>query len=163
MTLRHTVVMDGEWSGGWRQRLPFQLTLGDERGGVRGYRDSQTGGGQRVVARIEDRWYIGRVKALADVGLAPFFDAGRLWAGDAAFGVNTPVRLGTGVSLLVAVPPRSKRLFRLELGYPLSNDPHAKLEIRVSVADLTRVFWDEPSDVRRSRESTVPSSIFNWP
>jgi hypothetical protein len=33
----------------------------------------------------------------------------------------------------------------------------------MSVADLTRVFWDEPSDVRRSRESTVPSSIFNWP
>jgi len=163
MTLRHTVVADGEWSGGWRQRLPFQLTLGDERGGVRGYRDSQTGGGQRVVGRIEDRWYIGRVKALADVGLAPFFDAGRLWAGDAAFGVNTPVRLGTGISLLVAVPPRSKRLFRLELGYPLSNDPHAKFEIRVSVADLTRVFWDEPSDVKRSRESTVPSSIFNWP
>ena len=58
---------------------------------------------------------------------------------------------------------RSKRLFRLELGYPLSNDPHAKFEIRISVADLTRVFWDEPADVRRSRESTVPSSIFNWP
>jgi hypothetical protein len=163
MTLRHTVVVDGEWSGGWRQRLPFQLTLGDERGGVRGYRDSQTGGGQRVVGRIEDRWYIGRVKALADVGLAPFFDAGRLWAGDAAFGVNTPVRSGTGISLLVAVPPRSKRLFRLELGYPLSHDPHAKFEIRMSVADLTRVFWDEPSDVKRSRESTVPASIFNWP
>ena len=116
-----------------------------------------------MVGRIEDRWYVARVKSLADVGLAPFFDAGRLWAGDAAFGVNTPVRLGTGVSLLVAVPPRSKRLFRLELGYPLSNDPHAKFEIRISVADLTRVFWDEPSDVRRSRESTVPSSIFNWP
>jgi len=73
------------------------------------------------------------------------------------------VRSGTGISLLVAVPPRSKRLFRLELGYPLSHDPHAKFEIRMSVADLTRVFWDEPSDVKRSRESTVPASIFNWP
>ncbi len=163
MTPQHTVLLDGEWSGGWRQRLPFQLTLGDDRGGVRGYRDSQAGGGQRVVGRLEDRWYIGRIRALADLGLAPFFDAGRLWAGDAAFGVNTPVRMGAGISLLAAVPPRSKRLFRLEVGYPLSNDPHAKLEIRITATDLTRLFWDEPGDVKRSRESTVPSSIFNWP
>ena len=163
MTPRQTLVVDGEWSGGWRQRLPFQLTLGDERGGVRGYRDSQAAGAQRAVARLEDRWYIGRIRALADLGLAPFFDAGRLWAGDAAFGANTPVRLGTGISLLAAVPPRSKRLFRLEVGYPLSKDPHAKLEIRITATDLTRLFWDEPGDVKRSRESTVPASIFNWP
>ena len=163
MTLRQTLVLDGEWSGGWRQRLPFQLTLGDERGGVRGYRDSQAAGAQRTVLRAEDRWYIGRLRALADIGVAPFFDAGRIWAGDAAFGVNTPVRMGAGISLLAAVPPRSKRLFRLEVGYPLSNDPNAKLEIRISATDLTRLFWDEPGDVKRSRESTVPASIFNWP
>ena len=163
-TARQTLLLDGEWSGGWRQRLPFQLTLGDERGGVRGYRDSQSAGGQRAVGRIEDRWYLGRIRALADFGIAPFFDAGRLWAGDAVFGVNTPVRMGAGISLLAAVPPRSKRLFRLELGYPIANkDPHAKFEIRLTATDLTRVFWDEPGDVKRSRESTVPTSIFNWP
>jgi hypothetical protein len=163
MTAAHTLVVDGEWSGGWRQRLPFQLTLGDQRGGVRGYGRSQSAGAQRAVVRLEDRWYVTRIRALADVGVAPFFDAGRLWAGDAAFGVNTPVRMGAGISLLAAVPPRSKRLFRLEIGYPLSKDPHARLEIRISATDLTRVFWDEPGDVRRSRESTVPGSIFNWP
>ena len=162
-TTRQTLLLDGEWSGGWRQRLPFQLTLGDERGGVRGYRDSQSGGAQRAVVRVEDRWYIGRIRALADLGVAPFFDAGRLWAGDAGFGVDTPIRMGAGISLLAAVPPRSKRLFRIEVGYPISDDPHAKLEIRLTATDLTRLFWDEPGDVKRSRESTVPASIFNWP
>ncbi|HEX2781881.1 MAG TPA: hypothetical protein VHM30_20405, partial [Gemmatimonadaceae bacterium] len=136
MTPRQTLVVDGEWSGGWRQRLPFQLTLGDQRGGVRGYGDSQSGGARRAVTRIEDRWYLGRVKAFADLGVAPFFDAGRLWAGDAVFGMDTKVKMGAGISLLAAVPPRSKRLFRVDVGYPLSPDPHARLDIRVVVSDL---------------------------
>ncbi|NUS95842.1 MAG: hypothetical protein HOQ11_00375 [Gemmatimonadaceae bacterium] len=159
----HTLLLDAEWSGGWRQRLPFQVTLGDDPGGVRGYGASQAGGARRLVTRAEDRWYLGRFKALADFGVAPFVDAGRLWAGDAAFGVDTKVKIGAGASLLVAVPPRSKRLFRLDVGYPLSADPHAKLDIRITVSDFTRTFWNEPRDVRRSRESTVPTSIFNWP
>ena len=163
MAPHHTLLLDGEWSGGWRQRLPFQLTLADEQGGVRGYGESQAGGARRVVARAEDRWYLGRLKALADFGVAPFVDAGRLWAGDATFGVDTKVKVGAGVSLLVAVPPRSKRLFRVDIGYPLSADPHAKLDFRIVVSDFTRSFWNEPHDVRRSRESTVPTSIFNWP
>lgn len=163
MRPHHTLLLDGEWSGGWRQRLPFQLSLADDQGGVRGYGASQAGGAQRVVARAEDRWYLGRLKALADFGVAPFVDAGRLWAGDATFGTDTKVKIGAGVSLLVAVPPRSKRLFRVDVGYPLSPDPHAKLDLRIVVSDFTRNFWDEPRDVRRSRESTVPTSIFNWP
>ncbi|NUQ22065.1 MAG: hypothetical protein HOQ09_14040 [Gemmatimonadaceae bacterium] len=163
MRPHHTLLLDGEWSGGWHQRLPFQLTLGDDQGGVRGYGASDAAGARRVVARAEDRWYLGRLKALADFGVAPFVDAGRLWAGDAIFGADTKVKIGAGVSLLVAVPPRSKRLFRVDVGYPLSPDAHAKLDLRIVVSDFTRNFWDEPRDVRRSRESTVPTSIFNWP
>ena len=159
----HTLLLDAEWSGGWRQRLPFQVTLGDDPGGVRGYGASQAGGARRIVTRAEDRWYLGRFKALADFGIAPFVDAGRLWAGDAAFGVDTKVKIGAGASLLVAVPPRSKRLFRLDVGYPLSPDMHARLDVRITVSDFTRTFWTEPRDVRRSRESTLPTSIFNWP
>lgn len=163
LTARHTLVSAAEWSGGWRQRVPFQVTLADVDGGVRGYRRSQIGGGRRLVGRFEDRWYIGRIRAAADVGLATFLDAGRLWAGDAPFGVDTRWKYGAGFGLLVAVPPRSKRLYRVDIAYPLSPDPHARLEIKLTTSDLTRQFWREPGDVRRSRESTVPASIFNWP
>lgn len=162
-TPRQTLVADAEWSAGWRQRVPFQLTFGDSRGGIRGFWRSQSGGARRVVTRLEDRWYVGRYRAVADVGLSPFFDAGRLWAGDSPFGVDTRVNYGAGIALLASVPPRSKRLYRVEFGYPITKDPHARWQVRISSSDLTRVFWDEPGDVRRSRESTVPASIFNWP
>jgi hypothetical protein len=162
-TPRQTLVADAEWSGGWRQRVPFQLTLSDARGGVRGFSRSHTAGARRVVTRVEDRWFVGRFRGAADVGLAPFFDAGRLWAGDAPFGVDTRVVYGAGIALLASVPPRSKRLYRLEVGFPITHDPHSRWQVRLSTSDLTRLFWDEPQDVRRSRESTVPASIFNWP
>ena len=90
-------------------------------------------------------------------------DNGRLWSGDAPIGENTKIKTGVGVSFLAAVPPRSKRLFRLEFAYPVTPEPHARFEVRLSSTDLTRHFWQDPSDVRRSRESTVPASIFNWP
>lgn len=163
LTARQTLVLSGEWSGGWRQRLPFQVTLSDPGGGVRGYGRARVGGARRAVARLEDRWYLGRIRRLADIGVAPFVDSGRLWKGDAPFGVNTSVMTGAGISLLAAVPPRSKRLFRLEFAYPITPEPHARFEVRLSATDLTRHFWQDPADVRRSRESTVPASIFNWP
>jgi hypothetical protein len=162
-TPRQTLVADAEWGGGWRQRVPFQLTLSDARGGIRGFSRSHAAGARRVVTRLEDRWYVGRFRGTADVGLSPFFDAGRLWAGDAPFGVDTRIKYGAGIALLASVPPRSKRLYRLEIGYPITHDPHSRWQIRLSTSDMTRLFWDEPQDVRRSRESTVPASIFNWP
>ena len=162
---RHTLIASHEMSAGWRQRIPFQLTLSDFDGGVRGYHGSRVVGAQRAVTRLEDHWFIGRFRALADVGLAPFVDAGTMRAGDAPFGVNTgSPRFGAGIGLLAAIPPRSKRLYRMDLAFPLSPDAHAKrFELRISSGDETRDFLREPGDVRRSRSRTVPASVFTWP
>ncbi|MGH7665163.1 MAG: hypothetical protein ACRENI_12870 [Gemmatimonadaceae bacterium] len=160
---RHTLVTSVEWAGGWRQRTPFQLTLSDRGGGVRGYADSRAGGGQRLVARMEERWFVGRPRGLADLGLAFFADAGRLRAGDAPFGVSTPIKVGVGLGILAAVPPRSNHLWRVDIAFPMSADMHAGWEIRFSNRDITRAFWEEPGDVGRNREPSVPSSLFRWP
>ena len=160
---RHTLVGSVEWSGGWRQRLPFQLTLADAEGGVRGYRDSRAAGARRVVVRLEERWRFWRPRDLADVGLAVFADGGRLWAGDVPFGVSTPPKIGVGGALLVALPPQSRHVWRLELAMPVSEDPHAGWEVRLFSSDLTRVFWREPRDVARNRERSLPVSVFSWP
>lgn len=160
---RHTVVASGEYSAGWRQREPFQLSLGDRRGGVRGYEGVRVGGGQRRVVRLEDRWLVGNVRGSADIGIAFFADAGVLRAGDAPLGVDTKTASSLGIGLLAAVPPRSQRIWRLDLAFPLTAIGNGKWGVRFSNSDNTRQFWVEPRDVRRSRDRAVPASVFTWP
>jgi hypothetical protein len=162
-TGHHTVQATIDWSGAWRQRIPLQLTLGDREGGIRGYSGSRDAGAMRSVARIEDRWYLGRVREQADVGVAMFVDAGRLRAGDAPFGTNTPVRVGVGIGFLAAVPPGSRRTLRMDVAYPLSRDRYAGWEIRLGITNVARARWREPSDVRFSREAAVPTNMFGGP
>ncbi|CAN5650697.1 hypothetical protein BH23GEM1_BH23GEM1_06410 [soil metagenome] len=160
---RHTASTSLEWSAGWRSRVPYQLTFAARDGGLRGYRSSQTGGARRVVLRVEDKYVWGRFREYATVGLAGFVEGGKLWAGDSPFGVTTPVRFSAGVGLLVAVPPRSRRLARLDLAYPINPDGKRQPELRVTVRDFGRIFWKEPTDLRQARERSRPASVFIWP
>jgi hypothetical protein len=162
MSARHTVTASLDWSGGWRQRIPFQMRLGAAPGGLRGYRRSEEAGAKRAVAHFEQRWYAGRLLRQADLGIALFGDAGRVWKGDAPYGVDTPMRYAAGVSLLAAVPPRSKRTWRLDLAVPIRGDPKARWEVRLSPSVAGRD-WREPGDASRSRERSVPASVFTWP
>ncbi|MFN2637060.1 MAG: hypothetical protein ABR585_08545 [Gemmatimonadaceae bacterium] len=159
---RHTIMSDLTWSGGWKQRIPFQLTLADHKGGLRGFRSSDAGGARRVIARAEDRYFVGRYKKFASIGLAGFFDAGKMWAGDSPFGVDTPLSASAGFSILGASPPQSRRTVRADFAHPIRGLHHG-WEVRVTVRDFTRIFRDEPEDVRFSRERSVPATVFNWP
>ena len=159
----HTLIVSAEYSEGWRQLVPFQLTLGEFDAGVRGYRDAPLGGSQRLVFRGEERWFWGHPFNLADGGTAVFYDLGRIRAGDSPHGMDTGWRSSVGISLLAGVPPRSKRLWRLDFVYPLADGAVRTVEVRISNRDNTRTFWREPPDVRRSRGRTLPTSVFNWP
>jgi hypothetical protein len=152
-----------EWSGGYRQRTPFQLLIGVPDGGVRGYEESRLAGGQRVVGRIEERFRLGRVSDLADAGIAFFADAGRMWAGDVPFGTNTSVKTSVGFSLLGAAPIHSARMWRVDFALPLSSEANSRFTIKVSNLDRTQFVFREARDVFVGRELTVPSSIFAWP
>ena len=156
-------VLAAEWSGGWRVKSPFVLTLGEEPGGVRGFGNSTTPGGQRAILRFEDRVFVGRPFGLGDAGVGVFADAGRLWAGDVPYGTSTPVRAAIGLSLLGAVPPRSARLWRLDVAFPVNPEGRGAVELRIVSVDRTTFYWREPRDLRFTREQSVPSSIFNWP
>jgi hypothetical protein len=160
---RQTSILSGEWSGGWRQRAPFQLSLGEGSGGMRGYSASRLPGGQRAIVRLEERWVLGNVRGNADAGVAFLAEAGKVWAGDVPFGETTPVKYAIGTSLLAALPPGSQRLWRLDLMLPLDHANGAHLELRLRAEDRTRIFWREPRDIDRSRERSLPQRVFQWP
>jgi hypothetical protein len=157
----HLLVAGLEFGGAWRQRLPLQLRLGRRDGGVRGYGASRAAGAVRVVVRLEERWSMGTVTRHGEFGVAAFGDAGRIWAGGAPYGVDSPVEVGVGVGLLAAVPPGSRRLWRLDLMVPLSADPHAGWGVRLTVT-RAGLFWRDPGDVARARAGAAPSAIFGW-
>jgi len=157
-------VVTVEWSGTARALVPHALSLGLPDGGLRGYRNAPTVGGRRAIVRLDERMYAGSPFTFGDVGIALFADAGKLWVGDVPYGARTPTRVSVGGSLLVAVPVRSTRMWRLEYAVPLNREPGgSRWELRLSHRDITSFFWREPADVDAARARAVPASIYNWP
>jgi hypothetical protein len=152
-----------EWSAGQKVRTPFQLRLGVPEAGVRGYEQSSSAGGERLVLRTEQRYARGNFLGVADAGVAAFADVGRQWRGDVPYGVTTPVRASLGVSLLAAIPPRSARLWRADLAFPITGGANARWTLGFTNADRTAFVFRNPRDVVQGREITAPSSIFAWP
>lgn len=160
---RLTVLPSMEYSAGWKQRSPFQVTFADRDGGIIGYRDGDEGGARRVVLRMDSRYDVGKVGKIAAFGIGGFMHAGKIWAGDAPFGVNTPVRASAGLSLLAAVPAHSQRLWRVDFATPFSHGGQGRWEVRLSAKQFSQIFWREPGDVVGSRLRSIPTNIFNWP
>lgn len=163
-TSRWTSELSSEYAGGWKTILPFQLELGDRLGGVRGYARSLEAGGQRLIGRLEQRAFVGNFRGhTAGIGVAAFTDAGKVWAGDAPFGVETPARLSAGFALLASVPARSRRTVRAEVAWPFTRERGARTELRFSIREPARGFWTDPPRVRSARIAAAPEQIFTWP
>lgn len=164
ITTSRTRVISLEWSGTSRVLVPHALSLAPTEGGVRGFRDSKIVGGRRGIARIDEHYYLGAPFSFGDLGLAWFVDGGQLWAGDLPYGTTTRLKGSAGASLLLAVPMRSTRMWRLEFAAPMQHEPGlARWEVRLTHSDRTSFFWREPSDVDAARARAVPASIYNWP
>lgn len=162
--LTQTLVASGIWTGGYRSLVPMQLTLGDEVGGVRGFRDSRQAGGERLVLRLEDRWYLGRLFGIAAAGWAPFVDVGVMGMRDVPFGADSRPAMSLGLSLLGTAPPASRRLWRLDVTYRVKGDARAPLwMIGTSSRDGSRFAFQEPPDLERSRARAVSPARYSWP
>lgn len=162
--IRQTTVMQAEWAFGRDMESPMQLTLANRTGGLLGHLRSIDAGAGRLVFRADQRLVVPTRFNVADVGFAGFAEAGRLWDSPTVpFTVNTAWRGAVGFSLLAAIPPRSRRLWRVDFALPVSSDPYKRFQIRFSGTDRSRVFWMDPQDVQWARARTAPTSLFNWP
>jgi hypothetical protein len=159
-----TFVADAEFGGGWRTTRPFELDLGQPEGGVRGFGSSHDAGGQRAALKLEERWFLGRIGKEADIGLAAFVDGGRVWAGDVPYGVTSGLKIGTGIGFLAATPSGSRRTYRADIAFPITPDPYAKWEIRVTVVNIAELgARREPTDVTAGRELITTATTFTFP
>ena len=160
---RALTLLEAQYVGAERMRVPFQLTLGDGQAGLLGYRRAREGGEARLRLRAEQRQLVGRPFGFVDVAFALFGETGRLWAGDAPFGVDTPWRHAVGIGLLTALPPGSRRTTRLDLVWPLNRGPGVStFELRVTTTDFARFFWRDPIEARRGRERTIYADPFTF-
>jgi hypothetical protein len=158
-----TTIASVEAAGGWKVRVPFHLRLDDRDGGMRADIDNRYLGTARMVGRLEHRWTGGSIGTRGDFGLAAFAEVGRLWKGDAPFGLDIPRQTAIGISLLGAWPVGAQRIARIDIAYPISGPANRIIEFRFSLADWTRAFWREPAEVRNARAGAVLADIFSWP
>ena len=158
------LILSDEYSTGINSVLPFQLTLSDPAGGVLGYHRTGLAGSRRNVVRGELRQSKASAYRGADLGVALFGQVGTLWAGDVPYGW-TGSRGSIGLSLLGAFPTRSKRVYRVDFGFPLVRGGvgGGKFEIRFGSDDRTTRFWEEPLDVAQARTGVNPATLFAWP
>jgi hypothetical protein len=159
---RRTFEASAEFSGGWRERLPLQLSLGDPVSGLRGYNGAALAGGRRAVLRLEQRQLAFSTLRFAQLGTAIFTDIGKTWSGDVPFG-ETTTRASVGIGLLAAVPPKSRRTLRADLAVPVAGGALKGWVFRVFAVDATRFFWRDPGDIAPVRAGAPASTIFGWP
>jgi hypothetical protein len=96
-----------------------------------------------------------------DVAFGAFINAARLWAGDAPFGMNTPLLTSAGLSVFAATPKGSQRTLRIDVGTALRTDiPRAGWEVRLIYSDFTRTALTEPGDILGAREQLVGPNVF---
>jgi hypothetical protein len=159
---RRTVEASLEFAGGWRERLPLQLSLGDAASRFRGYNGAAIAGGRRAVLRLEQRQLAYATGRFAQFGTAIFTDIGNTWSGDVPFG-ETTTRASVGIGLLAAVPPKSRRMLRADIAVPVTGGAPKGWVLRVFAVDATRFFWRDPGDLSPVRAGAPASPIFGWP
>jgi hypothetical protein len=148
-------------SGGWLMDVPYQLTLGG-REALRGWNEDEFPGARRVVASLEDRILLPwPAPDFMDFGVTFFADAGRVWAGEIPFGVDSGWKASVGGGLRLGFPAGSRGVARLDLAFPVVGGEGRGPIFRVTLLELlglTTGFLDP--EMERSRRITIGPDSF---
>lgn len=162
---RHTFVLRAAGAGGWHVRTPFQLTLGGERS-LRGWAEEALPGGRRVVFTAEDRWYIGwPFPDVVDLGTSLFADVGRIWPGEAPFGVDSGWRTSIGAGIRANFPAGGTNTFRIDAAFPVGRDGGlGKLQLLIGVGEYVGLRADRTDpQFSRSRLPPITGDLLHFP
>ena len=170
----HTIFARISGAEGRNPEQPFQLTLGG-REGVRGYDVDAYPGARRLIMTVEDRFPLDWTGlSIADIGLSVFADVGRIWAGEAPFGVDSGWKASVGGGIRLGIPSGSIRVQRLDFMIPLSGDKdELGITFRLS-AEVTGLLSRgvirslgalglSDSQLKRSRRSGISTDYANRP
>lgn len=161
----HTVLFRLSAAGGWEVETPFQLTLGGPEA-VRGYREEEFPGAQRVVFTWEDRFYLAwPAPELFDFGLSVFLDMGHIQPGDVPFGVKPGWRSSLGLGVRFGLPPGTRTMTRVDVALPLKSRVQLKdLVLRLSLKEVLGLLPGvRDAQLIRSLRSGVRPSVIALP
>ncbi len=157
----HTFFARLSGAGGWSMITPFQLTLGG-RQALRGLEEEDSPGARRLLFTFEDRYFLHwPAPTLFDLGLTGFVEAGRVWAGEVPYGVDSGWKGTAGGGLRIGFPSGTRGLVRLDLAFPIGI-AHARGPIfRVTLYELLGLMsgFEDPQ-LRRSRRLDVGPDYF---
>jgi Omp85 superfamily domain len=161
---RHDLLFRASMAGARNTRTPFQLTLGGETG-VRGYDRERFPGGRRLVLTLEDRIYLGwPLHDVMDSGVTLFADAGRMFPGDAPYGMDSGWRASAGAGLRFSFPAGSRTTYRFDVAWPLGGGHGIDdFQVRFSIGELIGI-GNANNDLqfRRSRIDGVAGDLFRF-
>ena len=111
--------------------MPYQMSLGG-REGLRALPEDRYPGGRTVRFVAEDRIVFPWPSSTLDLGMTVFADVGRVWPGDAPFGVDSGWRKGVGAGVRIGFPRRSRHAWRADLAFPLDG-PETSPVLRITL------------------------------
>ena len=156
-----TLFLRASGSGGWSVETPFQLTLGG-RNAVRGFFEEEAPGARRMLLTVEDRVFLKwPAPDLLDFGFTLFADAGRVWAGDVPYGVDSGWKGALGFGLRIGLPARTRALTRFDLAFPLGGTTTQGPVFRITLFELLGI-GPGLADVQleRTRRSRIGPDFF---
>lgn len=155
----HTIFVRASMAGGWRTRLPYQLSLGG-RQGVRSLAEDRYPGARMMRFLVEDRILFPWPRpGAADLGMTVFGDLGRVWPGGVPYAVDSGWQAALGVGLRVGLPAGTRNVVRADIAFPVGATGGSPI-FRMSF-ELNRLrdgFFTE--DVFRSRRFNLGAEHF---
>lgn len=145
-------------AGGWNTTIPFQLNLGG-REGIRSLTEDEYPGGRLLRFVLEDRIILPWPSSTADLGLTLFSDLGRVWPGDAPYGVDSGWQAGVGFGLRFGLPRGTRNIYRADIAFPVGATSGSPIfRITLEFNQIRRGFFTP--EFRRSRRFSIGPDSF---